>query len=335
MYKKLKDFSKEIKEEVEPIILEELNRHFSRRFQDIWEYQINSGGKRLRPIILVAASLMYGAEKEKALFPAAAIEIVHNYSLIVDDIIDKSETRRGEKTCWKKYGKTITHCIGIGYAMTYADMISRMENDIAKELTVATKMVTEGEIIDILQERRPNPTEPYIKENKYEDVNIDDYYEMVEKKTSSLIRAACRAGGAIARVGEEDMRKLDEFGRNIGITFQIRDDFLDIFGEEKEFGKKIGKDIIERKGGNIVILYTLQDEQAKKELLPILEKNEIIQKDIDRAMEIINLTDAKEKTEKLGKKYIERAEKILASFPENEYRDLFEELKDYFLIREK
>jgi len=289
------------------------------------------GGKRVRPVMLVATALMHGAEKKETLLPAAALEIAHNYTLVVDDIMDKSEKRRGRNTCWKEYGKMITECIGIGYAMTYADILARLDGEVAEELSSNIKPVTEGQVMDVLQERGP-AKEPYIKRERYERVTMEDYFEMVEKKTASLLVAACRAGGAVAGVEKEGLRQLEDFGRNLGIAFQVRDDFLDIFGEEEEFGKQIGKDIMERKGGNAVVLFALEESD---ELSPLLEKERIGEREVREAMRIIESTHAKERTEEMAREYIEKAENSLYNFPQNEYRDILKDLKDYILIRKK
>jgi geranylgeranyl pyrophosphate synthase len=338
--KTLESFSKGIKKDLDLTMRELLGSNSDTKLRQIINYQIFIGGKRLRPLLaIVCYNLLGGKKLENVLYPAAGLEILHNYTLIIDDIIDNSFLRRGEKTCWAKFGKSITQCIGIEYSATIFQSANRSENRIriSEIFAKIMKVISEGEILDILFEQGERENEPYIIKNRYLEIKHKDYLEMVGKKTASLFEACCEVGGICANAQEKEINALKKYGFNLGIAFQIRDDILDIFSQETVLGKKIGKDIIEKKLGNIVVLYALKEfvPRDKKEFLRIIRKKNITNKDVKQAMALIKKTDSKAKADLLGKNFIKRAKKSLDSLPQNKWNDILKEFANFIVEREK
>lgn len=324
---------------VKPKIKEILNLSVDGKTQELVDYQIEIGGKKIRPALAIASCLVCGGEIEDVLYPAAGLEILHNYTLIHDDIIDNSNLRRGEPTAWSKFGKSIAQCVGWDYAAAIFQAANKSKHSIEiSEIFARTlKTIADGEILDILFEQLGREDEQYVVQNRYNEITEKNYLEMINKKTASLIQACCEVGGLSAEAKGSEIDALKNYGYNLGIAFQVSDDILDIFGEEKEFGKKIGADIKERKLGNIVILYALRElsPEERENLLAILGKSEIIDKDIQEAVEIIKKTKAEEKASIFGKKYIQLAKESLKNLPQNESNQLLNKLADFVIERKK
>ncbi len=329
----LKKEIERVKSQVDPIIFESLKKDQINQFHDLSTYQVEVGGKRLRPFLLMLFfDLMEGvkSDRKKALRVAAAIEIFHNYSLLLDDIIDQGVLRRNKETSWKKFGLSATLCASSFYFSTILDLLKDVDEEIVDFFSKKTKKVMEGEIIDVLQERG-DKKESYLKEKKYGEITFDDYYEMVQKKTASLFELACFSGTALARK-DNYFETVVDFGYNLGVAFQIRDDILDIFGDEEKFGKEIGKDIRERKGGNIILLLAAKEKSLIGDLL---NEKEMTRGKIAKVMSLIKETDSKREADLLLEKYLKKTEKLLDSFPKNKEVDHLRELVEYISKRDK
>lgn len=335
----LKIFLEKTSQLVEPKIKEVLNIYVDKKTQKLLNYQIETGGKRLRPALTIAACLVCGGKMDDALYPAAGLEILHNYTLIIDDIIDNSIIRRSQPTTWAKFGKSIAECIAVCYSATIFQTANQSKNPtvISELFTKTMKIVAEGEILDILFEQSGRDDEKYIISNRYKKITEQDYLKMISKKTSALVEACCEIGGICSGAKKEQITALKNYGFNSGIAFQIQDDILDIFGEEKIFGKKIGKDIEERKLGNIVVLLALKELSSteKKNTLNIFRKKEITNKDIQEVIKVINKTKAKEKAYLLGEKYTQKARESLKLLPQNKWNDILSDIINFALERKK
>ncbi len=329
----------ELGEVVDPVIKEILNSGLPRRFNKSTNYQISAGGKRLRPAFLFVSCYLLGGKTKNAIYPAAGIEILHNYTLIIDDIIDDSQIRRGRNTVWKEFGVSTAECIGSFYAPSIFQAAQRSKNPvIISEIMARTlKTIMSGEIMDILCEKGGRRNEPHINCNRYHFVSRKIYLEMIKRKTASLFQASCEIGGISADGKKKEIKLLRDYGLNLGMAFQIQDDILDIFGDEKSFGKKIGKDIMERKGGNIVILTALEElnPKDKKELLTILTKNKILVNDIKKAIFLIKKTDAEKKSRKMGERYVKNAKNALKNLPQNKWNEILDLFADFVVNRKK
>ncbi len=332
----LKNIFSKLKQEVEPIIKKMLLINVDNAHKDLVLYQIDCGGKRLRPILAILTYKMFGGKKKEILWPAASLEILHNYTLILDDIIDHSEKRRKQLTVWRKYGAVIAQCISMTYAASIFNLPANIHNKdkILNLLSETLKVVTDGQILDILFEQSGREGESYIIKNRYRKVSLKDYYKMIGRKTTKLIETSCLIGGLCAEANKRDLKFLKEFGFNLGMAFQIQDDILDIFGDEKKFGKQIGKDIIEHKLGNIIIALTLEnlDKKDKKEFLNIL-KSKANSSQLKRAMILIKKTNARQVANKEKEKFIFQAQSLLTKMPNNKWNKILNKLSNYLLER--
>jgi len=325
---------------VNPKIKETLNVSVDKKTRGLVNYQVTTGGKRLRPVLAIASCLSCNGKIKDVLFPAAGLEILHNCTLIYDDIIDNSDKRRGEPTVWSKYGRSITECLGLDYAAAIFQAANKSKYPVRiSEIFARTlKEVVDGQILDILFEQAGRENERYVTKNRFRKITQNDYLKMVGKKTASLIQACCEAGAVSASARKNMIEALKGYGFSLGIAFQIRDDILDIFGKEKEFGKKIGKDIQERKLGNVVIFYALQELEPAKEknkLLAILRKNRVEDGDIKKALTLINKTKAKERSFGLEKEYVKKAKANLEKLPKNKWNEFLTKLADFVIERNK
>lgn len=201
-------------------------------------YILNLGGKRLRPVLTLMAADVFNAGYKKALHAALSIEIFHNFSLVHDDIMDDAPLRRGNTTVHEKWDVNTGILSGDAMLILAYQLFENYEvntfQDLAKLFSKTALQVCEGQQYDIDFETR-------------DDVSIAEYLKMIEYKTAVLVGAALQMGAIVARASIEDQKGIYEFGKNLGIAFQLQDDYLDAFGNPETFGKQVGGDIIENK----------------------------------------------------------------------------------------
>lgn len=334
---KLKATLKAFQQKVDPVIEKVLLSEVDLKFQEIVRYQISTGGKRLRPALAIMSCLLLGGKVRDVLKPAAGLEILHNYTLIVDDIIDRSILRRNQPTVWAKYGKSIAECIAIDYGVAIFQTAKRSPSpiEISEIFAKTIKKVVEGEIIDILFERTGRKEEPYVVKNRPKTIIQKQYIDMIGKKTAPLFEACCETGGICAGGSKKEIRALKNYGFNLGLAFQIKDDILDMFGEEKKFGKKIGQDIEERKGGNIILLFAQEELKTKEKQIieSIMQKKKALRRDVKTVMALIQKTNGLAKSIKLGQKFIKKAKQSLESLPQNKWNKALSSLAGFVINR--
>lgn len=201
-------------------------------------YSLNQGGKRLRPLLTLISTQMFGGNPDKALPAALAIEIFHNFTLLHDDIIDQAPLRRGHETVYKKWNTNTAILSGdTMFAIAYGQLASSdplLLPDLMKVFTKTAVEVCEGQQYDIDFEESDN-------------VSIPGYINMIRLKTAVLLAASLKIGAIVAGAGAADAENIYLFGENLGIAFQLQDDLLDAFGDEGLFGKKTGGDIVANK----------------------------------------------------------------------------------------
>ena len=224
-------------------------------------YILNLGGKRLRPVLTLIATEIFDADYKMALNAALAIEVFHNFSLVHDDIMDAAPLRRGSATVHEKWDINTGILSGDAMLINAYQLFENYEADkfrrLAQLFSTTALQVCEGQQYDIDFEDR-------------DDVILSEYLKMIEYKTAVLVAAALKMGGIVAEASEEDQNKIYDFGLNLGIAFQLQDDYLDAFGDPKTFGKQVGGDIIENKK-TVLYLNVLQGgtKLQKKELLDL------------------------------------------------------------------
>lgn len=334
----LKQLLIEIGEKVESYINELLTDNVEKQTFEQALYQCQMGGKRIRPALVYLSGKIFDANENDLMYAAASVEILHNSTLIADDIIDHSEFRRNKPTCWKKYGRSFAECQILNYMASIPLGLVNIKNGskITELYSRTLKIVIEGEIKDILFERSGRQDEPYEVMNRYKTITRDDYFQMINQKTAALLEACCKAGAMVAGVDDKQINAMGDFGHNIGMAFQIQDDILDIFADEKQFGKKIGKDIIEKKLGNFVILSAIEelDNESKDKILSVLNSaDEATDEIVAEVIGIINKTNAKKIAQDMANKYIKSAKKSLDIIPQNEYTEKLRQIADFIVSR--
>lgn len=202
------------------------------------EYILQLGGKKIRPVLVLLATDLFGGEYKKAMDAAIAVEVFHNFTLIHDDIMDDAPLRRGQATVHEKWNVNTGILSGDAMLILAYQYMESYDSESFKKLTALFSKtaieVCEGQQYDIDFEERT-------------DVSVDNYIEMVTLKTSVLIGCALKMGAIIAKASESEAQKMYDFGLNLGVAFQLQDDYLDAFGNPDTFGKQVGGDIIENK----------------------------------------------------------------------------------------
>ncbi|MGQ9596370.1 MAG: polyprenyl synthetase family protein [Thermoproteota archaeon] len=335
----LQDMLEGIARDVEPVICDALVEKASSDFQEVLLYPLKAGGKRIRPAVLVLSCEAAGGRAKYALNAAAAIELVHNYTLIIDDIIDHGEVRRGTPTLWKKYGLTMALLAAVHYREVISELFLKSRNS-ARLLSIIDHYImrlVEGERLDVLFEQVGREEDPYVVERRRLNVGFDDYVDMVTRKTSSLYEASAMIGAVEASSNEEVVEAFRGFGLNLGISFQIVDDLLDLFGSTSETGKQVGKDILEHKLGNMLILKGLErmDEEEKQTFLSILRSTHISKEDLNKALDILTKTGVREKAVREAWLFSEKAKSMLSIVPDSRAKGFLLELADYVVYRDR
>jgi len=224
-------------------------------------YILGLGGKRLRPVLTLLTSELFGSNCKEAMNAALAIEIFHNFSLVHDDIMDDAPLRRGKQTVHEKWDINTGILSGDAMLIMAYQLFENYPDEIFRKLaqlfSKTALEVCEGQQYDIDFELR-------------DDVTIPEYLRMIEYKTAVLVGAAMKMGGIIAKASINDQDHIYEFGKNLGIAFQLQDDYLDAFGDPETFGKQVGGDIIENKKTILYLLaLKLGNSKQKRGLLDL------------------------------------------------------------------
>ena len=269
-------------------------------------YILGLGGKRLRPVLTLMSAEIFGCDYRKALDAALSIEVFHNFSLVHDDIMDDAPLRRGQTTVHEKWDVNTGILSGDAMLITAYQLFENYDDKVFRRLaglfSKTALQVCEGQQYDVDFENR-------------DDVSLPEYLKMIEFKTAVLVAAALKMGGIIANAPKVEQDRIYEFGLNLGIAFQIQDDYLDAFGDPSTFGKQVGGDIIENKK-TFLYLQALEKgtDKQKKELLDMYS---IRPKDPSPKVDIVKgiFTDstAAENTTHAIARYTESAFSILES----------------------
>lgn len=222
-------------------------------------YILSIGGKRIRPALMLMAYNMYKDDPERLLPQAAALETYHNFTLLHDDLMDKSDMRRGNPTVHKKWNENAAILSGDTMLVLAYKLFMNNEMQLSPvvamdDFIAATLGVCEGQQYDIDFETRNNVTE-------------EEYMEMIRMKTSLLLGYALKIGAKLAGASEADCKHLYDFGEKMGIAFQLQDDLLDVYGDTRFFKKKLGADIVDNKKTYLLInAFSLANDAQRKEL---------------------------------------------------------------------
>lgn len=280
-------------------------------------YILQLGGKRLRPILTLMAADIFGVDYKKALDAAMTVEVFHNFSLVHDDIMDDAPLRRGKQTVHEKWDVNTGILSGDAMLIEAYRWLESYEDKEFKKLvklfSETALQVCEGQQYDVDFETR-------------DDVSIAEYLIMIEYKTAVLVAAAMKMGAIIAETTDENQNLIYDFGRNLGIAFQLQDDYLDAFGDPKTFGKQVGGDIIENKKTFLFLkAYELANKEEKDSLEQLFSIQPNNTKDkIASVKGIYQDTKADVLTKEAIEEYTNRAFKILdtLSIPTNKKEQL-------------
>jgi geranylgeranyl diphosphate synthase type I len=327
----------EIGRTAEPVIREYVLRGASAEFREVLTHQLDAGGKMLRPALVMLACEAAGGSRHQALKAAAAMELVHNYSLIFDDIIDRGEIRRGKPTTRRVFGDSMALLAALHYREAIAQVVNDSPQSAALHglVSKAIENLVEGERMDILYEQAGREEE-YVKRARMREPSWETYERIVIHKTASLMGACAEAGALIAGASDEVRKGLGDYARLAGEAFQIADDTLDIFGEETKLGKKVGKDIAEHKLGNAAVLLALNelDADGKANLLSILRKEHVSQEDLSQAIELMRSTGCRDKALKIAAERVELAKRALHVLPDSDAKARLIVLAESFVSRQ-
>ncbi len=319
---------------VDRIMVEYLSKGTHPEFLPVLRHQVMAGGKRIRPAVTCLSCQAVGGELEEALRPAAVIELIHNYSLIMDDLIDRGDVRRGKPTVRSKFGEATALLAGMFYREVLDELVRDCHNSASmRELFVRTiKETIEGERLDMLMEQAGR-ADDYLIKHRLTEPKLELYSSLIEKKTATLFRAASEAGGIAADCSHALMNCLTDYGWKIGLAFQVMDDYLDIFGERT--GKQKCKDIFEHKLGNAAIILALQEMNGAKsrKLLGILRRRSLDRAAVKRAFAMIEETSSRSKTREWALKLIEESKNAIGPLPETEAKDHLLGLADFVVER--
>ena len=281
-----------------------------RNLYDPVKYILEIGGKRLRPILTLMITDCFGGDTTKALDAALAIEVFHNFSLVHDDIMDNAPLRRNKKTVHEKWDINTGILSGDAMLIMAYKLFESYEADKFQRLTTLFSKtaleVCEGQQYDIDFESRF-------------DVTIDEYIKMIEYKTAVLVASAMQMGAIIAETSIDNQKKCFEFGKNLGIAFQLQDDYLDAYGDPKSFGKQVGGDIIENKKTYLYLKAMHQGSDQDKFILKELYKSKLeVEDKISKVLEIFERSGAAQSTKDAIQYYTENAFLILESIEIND-----------------
>ena len=285
-----------------------------------------AGGKRLRPVMAMITCDMVGGNSEKAIPFAVALETIHNFTLVHDDVMDDDDLRHGVDACHTVYGLSTAILAGdtlFAYAfemITDCDVKDSIKADLVKNIAYVVRKIAEGQQMDINFEEE-------------ETVDAKEYLEMIRLKTSILFGAAAYGGAKIGGTTEEEARELEMMATNVGLGFQIWDDYLDATASEKVLGKPSGSDIRQGKRTLLVIeALSRASSNDRERLIEILDSKNT-DKEIEEAVKIMEKCGALDECHKQANGYLEGARKTLSNYPESEARQLFEELLEYMVTR--
>ena len=299
-----------------------------------------AGGKRVRPFVVLRAAEAVGGEPENALYPAAAVELIHNYSLVHDDIMDMDELRRGKPTVHKLWGINMAILAGDLLFSKAFEAVARAEVPPEKKARIldvlvrTSNLLCEGQALDIEFET-------------HKEVTVDEYLRMISGKTGALFQGSAEIGAIIGTEDEEYIQALSKWGMNVGIAFQIWDDVLDLIADEGKLGKPVGSDV--RKGKKTLIVshfFQNASDEDKAEFLRVFGKyagdakgdalihDEEVKEEVEKAIELLKKYSSIDYAAQYAKELIREANEALKVLPESEARKDLELLAEFLVERE-
>ncbi len=281
-----------------------------KQLYDAASHLIIHGGKRLRPYLVLKSCQMLGGKQSDAISAASAVELIHNFTLVHDDIMDNDEMRHGVTTTHKKFDIPLAILAGdVLYSKAYNTISSKSKLSsnytiqLVSKLSKACIEICEGQVDDIkFAENKKIPTEK-------------EYIKMIEKKTAVLFEVSCAMGAICAKRKQKDVKNLSAFGRNLGIAFQITDDLIGIIGDSKITKKPVGNDIREGKKSLPIILAIKKARgQNRTKIMRVFGNSGASKQQINLAVNVIRSLGVEKEVRGIALKYAQRAEKSISSY---------------------
>jgi len=284
------------------------------------QYIVNSGGKRLRPLLSLMASQAYGYEGEHHHTLAAIIEFIHTATLLHDDVVDESEMRRGRETANALFGNAASVLVGdFLYSRAFEMMVDVGSMKVMQILAETTNVIAEGEVMQLMNCHDADTTE-------------QRYLDVIHAKTAKLFEAATRLGAVLCERSESEEQAMASYGMHLGTAFQLIDDVLDYSSSSEEMGKNVGDDLAEGKP-TLPLIYAMRNgsEEQSKIVRKAIEEGGLNY--LDQVMDAIKQTGAIEYTEETARKEAELAIQQLEHLPESEYKKAMTWLANYSVDR--
>lgn len=309
------------------LVEEELRRNFRSKIstiQDVGEHILGGGGKRLRPALLLLVSRMLRYEGQRDVIYGAVVEFIHTATLVHDDIIDEADVRRGRTSVNYGWGNNLTVLVGDYIFMHSMHMALGEGNlDVLRLLSDATIRMIEGEILGTEQNGRV-------------DLSVDDYFEIVARKTAALFGATCRIPAYLVDLPESSAVALFDYGYNLGVCFQLIDDLLDFTSTTEVLGKPALSDLKEGKLTLPLILALPHATPWERELIArVATRKSFDGVDPAEILSIVRRYDTVDQTRGIARDYANRARMALQTFPQSDAREALEMALDFVMEREK
>src|SRR5580765_8421456 len=311
--------------------LEGVDREFGRHVQSqvdliptIGKYIQTSGGKRMRPAVLLMAARLSGYTGDRSVLYAAVVEFIHTATLVHDDIIDDSDLRRGRLAVHSRWGNDVTVLLGdYLYIKSMALALTHDSLDLVRVLCDVTLRMIEGELYQLTK-------------NGDADITEEEHFDIIRRKTAYLFGGCAQIGGMLGRVSSEHEKALQEYGFNLGIAFQIVDDLLDFTGDLTALGKPVGADLREGKM-TLPLIHLLQqgEEVGEKIVGDIMTSRTATEEQWTELLGLLKTHRSIEYALRRAVEYAERAKKPLYAFPPSSERDALLALPDYVLSRDR
>jgi geranylgeranyl diphosphate synthase type I len=286
-----------------------------------------AGGKRLRPILAMVVADAISGTGARTLPFGCGLELVHNFTLVHDDIMDNDDLRRGIQTVHKEFDMPTAIIAGDALFALAFEVISKTDvsaetwGRLVADTAFAVRLIAEGQQMDMEFEKRRTVSEV-------------EYLDMIGKKTAILFSLSTRGGALIAGATEQQVKSASDYGQYLGLGFQIKDDILGIIGDEKVLGKPVGSDIRNGKKTLIAVkaFETLKGDDGKL-LLNTFGRDDAYDEEIEEIVQILRGSEALEYARKRAEEYSSRAKAALESFDESEHKKILEEFADFVVTR--
>jgi octaprenyl-diphosphate synthase len=288
------------------------------------EYVFSSGGKRIRPALLLLSARLCEYSGNRHVPFASVIEFIHTATLLHDDVIDKAHLRRGIASANTLWGNEASVLVGdYLFSKSFSIMVDEGNLDLLRALSNATTIIAEGEVLQLISMSNIHITE-------------ERYIEVIKNKTAILLATACQAGAILGMVSAERETALQNFGMELGIAFQLIDDTLDYVSSEEKFGKSIGHDLKEGKI-TLPLIHTLNNcsSAERDEIASILDKDALLKDDFTRVFGLVQEYGGIEYSIEIAKNYISRSKARLDIFTDSPEKGALCNLADYVLTRQR